>query len=275
MGDCNYCGNKAGLFSNQHKECREDHDSALNGLRQQAVASAKGQLPVDNLIATLPGLGEHYVQDHEVRATLIQGFEDAVDGYLEDQIISKTEEDMLDAYASSLDISEQERDRNGAQTRAVMGAVLRQVAEGETPQRQRVNGQMPFNFQKSEEFVWLFNRVKLYEERSRTEYRGGSTGVSVRVAKGVYLRQSAFKGHPVVTTELTHLDTGLLALTTKHLYFAGPRVSNRTPYAKIVAFRPYDDGLGIQRDARTAKPQVYVLDEGWFAYNLARNLAER
>ncbi len=47
------------------------------------------------------------------------------------------------------------------------------------------------------------------------------------------------------------------------------------PYTKIVSFRPYQDGLGVQRDTRTARPQAYVLGEAWFAYNLARNLAAR
>ena len=203
-----------------------------------------------------------------------QGFEDAVDSFLDDHIITEAEETQLAEYASSLNLSESERDRSGGQTRAVMGAVLRQVVEGEIPQRQKVEGNLPFNFQKSEECVSVFDGVTLYEERTRTRFEGGSTGVSMRVAKGVYLRQSAFRGHPVSTTELTYIDDGLLALTTKHLYFAGGRKSYRTPYAKIVSFQSYNDGLGVQRDAMTAKPQVYKLTHGWFAYNLARNLAE-
>lgn len=273
MGKCNYCGNNAGWFSSQHVECRGRHDNALYELRRRALASAKGQLPIDQLKANLPG-SDYYVQEHEVRRVLIQGFEDAVDSFLDDHIITEAEETQLAEYASSLNLSESERDRSGGQTRAVMGAVLRQVVEGEIPQRQKVEGNLPFNFQKSEERVWVFDGVTLYEERTRTRFEGGSTGVSVRVAKGVYLRQSAFRGHPVSTTELTYIDDGLLALTTKHLYFAGGRKSYRTPYAKIVSFQSYNDGLGVQRDAMTAKPQVYKLTHGWFAYNLARNLAE-
>ena len=120
----------------------------------------------------------------------------------------------------------------------------------------------------------VFRGVELHEEHSRKEYEGGYSASKVRIAKGVYLRQSAFKGHPVIRREMVHVDTGTMALTTKHLYFAG-RTSNRTPYTKIVSFQPYQDGLGVQRDARTAKPQVYTLGEGWFAYYLAINLADR
>ena len=198
-----------------------------------------------------------------------------MDSLLDDHVISETEETLLTEYASSLNFSQHDLDQRGAHTKAVMGAVLRQVTEGEIPKRQQVEGNLPFNFQKSEECVWVFDNVALHEERTRTRYEGGSTGVSVRVMKGVYLRQSAFRGHPVQTTELTYIDNGLLALTTKHLYFAGGRKSYRTPYAKIVSFQPYRDGIGVQRDAMTAKPQVYQLKHGWFAYNLAITLAER
>jgi hypothetical protein len=44
------------------------------------------------------------------------------------------------------------------------------------------------------------------------------------------------------------------------------------PYRKIVSVEPFKDGIGIQRDAMTAKPQIFVLDDGWFAYNLVSNL---
>ena len=132
---------------------------------------------------------------------------------------------------------------------------------------------LPFNFQKSEQCVWVFYDVDFFEETTRTRFEGGSTGVSVRVARGLYVRQSAFRGHPVVTSELSHIDSGVLALTTKHLYFAGSRKSQRIPYTKIVSFHPHSDGLGVQRDAARAKPQIYTLEDGWFAFNLVRSLA--
>ena len=43
---------------------------------------------------------------------------------------------------------------------------------------------------------------------------------------------------------------------------------------RIMTLEPYADGLGIMRDAQTAKPQSFVTGDGWFVYNLAVNLAE-
>ena len=42
----------------------------------------------------------------------------------------------------------------------------------------------------------------------------------------------------------------------------------------LVSFEPYEDGFGIMQDAQTAKPQTFWTRDGWFAYNLAANLAQ-
>ena len=62
--------------------------------------------------------------------------------------------------------------------------------------------------------------------------------------------------------------------TTKHLYFSGPKKKFRVRYDRIVDFEPFDDGFGLMRDAQTAKPQSFRAEDGWFAFNLATNLAQ-
>lgn len=36
---------------------------------------------------------------------------------------------------------------------------------------------------------------------------------------------------------------------------------------------PFEDGVGIHRDAQTAKPQIFLTGDGWFTYNLLANAA--
>ena len=91
----------------------------------------------------------------------------------------------------------------------------------------------------------------------RRERRGTSHGVSIRVARGLYYSPRQFRSRPIEWEETVHADTGLLGLTTKHLYFAGARKKFRVRYDKIVSFEPYSDGFGIMRDALTAKPQAF------------------
>lgn len=96
--------------------------------------------------------------------------------------------------------------------------------------------------------------------------------MSIRVAKGLYYRVGAFKAQAVDRTERVHVDTGLVAVTDKHIYFGGPLKSLRLAYAKIVSFQPFSDGIGVIRDASNAKSQLFITGDGWFTYNLVTNL---
>ncbi len=122
--------------------------------------------------------------------------------------------------------------------------------------------------------MWVFQNVDYYEEKIRTRYVGGFQGVSIRIAKGLYYRTSAFKGERVQTSQTIHADIGLLGVTNKHIYFEGPSKRFRINYNKIVSFEPFSDGIGVQRDAQTAKPQSFSTGDGWFTYNLITNLAQ-
>ncbi len=156
----------------------------------------------------------------------------------------------------------------------VKAAVIRDLCEGKVPSRLQIDGQLPLVLQKGEQVIWVFKDAKYYESRTRTHYVGGSHGVSLRVMKGVYYRVGAFRGDPVQTTALVHVDTGLLVVTNKHLTFIGPQKSVRLKHEKIISCIPYSDGIGICRDAATAKPQIFVTDDGWFTYNVIVNAAK-
>ena len=164
--------------------------------------------------------------------------------------------------------------RNGVQTTMVQAGVIRDVAKGLVPQRQTLSGAIPFNLMKSEQLVWVINGVDYLETVTRRERRGTSHGVSIRVARGLYYSPRQFRSRPIEWEETIHADTGLLGLTTKHIYFAGRKKKFRVRYDRIVSFDPFDDGFGIMRDAQTAKPQTFRTGDGWFPYNLAVNLSQ-
>ena len=206
---------------------------------------------------------------------LIRAWEAAVEGTLEDGLVSLDEESALAKYASHFNLTQQGLDGNGAQTSLVQAAVIRDVTEGIVPQRQNITGTIPFNLMKSEQLVWVLQDVDYLETVVRRERRGSSHGLSIRVARGVYYRPSAFWSRPIKWEETVHADTGLLGLTTKHIYFSGSKKRFRVRYGRIVSFDPYQEEFGIMRDAQSARPQAFQTGDGWFAYNLAVNLIQQ
>jgi len=214
----------------------------------------------------------NYIAQFECPRALRTGWEQALDHFLEDSSLSESEEARLLAFANQLELTPNDLNVNGAFDRAIKAKILTGLCEGRVPIAQ-INGQLPFNFKKSEQPVYVFNSVNYYEERTRTTYVGRSQGVSVRVMKGIYYRVGAFKGTPVQTSQMAHVDNGIFAVTTESLYFQGNRKSFRIPYSKIVSFTQYSNGIGLHRDAASAKPQIFVTGDGWFTCNLIENLA--
>lgn len=214
-----------------------------------------------------------FIDQKKLSSLIVAGWESAVEIAFQDDVLSHDEEKNLDALQNHFSIPQEQLNNNGAYEKLIKGVILREVLNGTVPEKLNIEGNLPFNLQKSEKIVWLFQDVKYYEEKSRTRYVGGSQGVSIRVAKGIYYRTGGFKGERVQESETIHADTGLLGITNKHVYFAGPSKRFRIAFNKIVAFEPFSDGIGVQRDAQTAKPQTFVTGDGWFTYNLVTNLA--
>lgn len=276
MGDCRYCGKPAGLLRSVHKECQAKHESGKAEIISLVKAAAHDKSAISSLKTNAEKIAEgHLIRTSEVPAIVIEGYERAVAGAFEDGILTEEEDSNLDEIQKHFGFDQDDLDKNGAYTKLVKGDVLRELLNGKIPQKVHIEGgNLPFNLQKDEKLVWVFLDVQYYEQKTSRHYEGGSSGVSIRVVKGLYFRTSGFKAHPVDTTENVHVGTGILAVTNKHLYFAGAAKSFRIPFNKIISFVPFVDGIGIQRDATTAKPQSFITGDGWFTYNLVMNLSK-
>lgn len=73
-------------------------------------------------------------------------------------------------------------------------------------------------------------------------------------------------------SELQHQATGVVALTSKHLYFGSSMTSFKIPLAKIVSLETFSDGIQIQKDGVRSRPQVFKGVDPWFVSNVIANL---
>jgi len=92
--------------------------------------------------------------------------------------------------------------------------------------------------------------------------------------KGVSVRAGAFKGTPVTTEELKFKSDGELYITDKNLYFYEGLKTTKIPFDKILSVTNYSDGIGIQKDGQTAKPQIFKISDGWLVCSLVSKLLE-
>ena len=268
MGDCAFCGQSAGLLRSQHKEC-----AALNAQSQDKVRHAVAQCIQTGSDAShitsriLPLARQGFVPAKSLNDLLVDGWALAVYTFLEDGLLSPDEEARLMDFVQKTGIG-QKLQQHPSYSLLAKAAQLRDLAQGHLQSRMKFSGPLSVNLQKGEIPIWAFPGTEYLEDRERREFVGRSQGVSIRVMKGVYYRVGSFKGNPVTHQERVSLGNGTLYVTNKNLYFAGSQKSVKIPYGKIISFEQFSNGIGIMRDLATAKPQIFVTNDGWFTYNL-------
>ena len=119
---------------------RAGADRVMLEARLAAISVQDGDGHLQDLTLSIrqAGLGQG-----EANRLLIRAWETAVQGALEDGLISLDEENALARYADHFSLTQQALDRNGVQTSLVQAAVLRDVNQGIIPKRQDITGSLP------------------------------------------------------------------------------------------------------------------------------------
>lgn len=269
MSKCIYCGQKAGFFSNRHTKCEQLHKKGIKEYIELIGKTIVYDLDYSELNSKLEEIRKNcFIKESKHVELSTLAFEAAVDKFLEDRLLSVEEENRLNKFYSVSNLSQEQLNINGYVSRITLSSLLRNIREGNIiDQRDNIDFSLPFKFLKTEKLIWLFSNVKYLEERVATVYKGGSSGFSFRVAKGLYYRAGSFKGKAVKVKEMKDLGVGILALTDKNIYFSSTEAKIRLPLNNIISFEPYKDGLGIQKDGTNAKPQYFFNLDPWFLQN--------
>lgn len=115
---------------------------------------------------------------------------------------------------------------------------------------------------KKNEVVHLETGASLIKEVVLREWRGGSSGVSFRIAPGVRYRVGQMRGRSVVVgTEIQVEDTGILSVTSNRAAYMGSRKTMEFPYAKLMGIEVFPDGISIRASNRQKTP-LFKLEEG-------------
>lgn len=125
----------------------------------------------------------------------------------------------------------------------------------------KVNGIRPIQTSlvlKPKELAAVEVDATLCRFKTKTEFVGGSHGVSIPLSHGFRYRVSSFRGHPVQSEYLAHLDTGKLIVTTRRLVFLGTKREVSTPIAKLLQIEPYTDALAVAREGKETK-EIYLV----------------
>jgi hypothetical protein len=263
MATCKYCGKPAGFFRWSHKQCRELHKAAATKIPEFFVKALDSSMEGSKFHGLAEEIARtHYVADAEFRALAIRGLVATIDKAFKEHGLSQHDDERIVGLCNSFGIDASELGPAG--NRFAKAEILRRLDEGRLPSKIRVTN-MPINLGRNESVIWLFNNMTYYTTRSRTQYVGGSSGVSIRGMKGLYYRVGSYHGHPIKTEYLSDEGHGIFVITNENVYFWSPRKAMRIPAKKIISIVPYSDGLQIMRDGANAAPHIFKLDDPAFA----------
>jgi hypothetical protein len=235
VSNCIFCGKPAGFFHHEHHECAEKHDSGRRQITNLILEFLSSPASAGSAVSRIKQVAEQsFISSSEKRDLFIAAWSSAVDSSLHDGVLSEEVEKRLVDLKEGLSLTSGDLLKTGAWDRMVKSAVLRDLLSGVIPKRLSFEGNLALNLQQGEQVVWAFNHTEYLEDKTRRQYVGGSRGVSVRIIKGVYYHVGEFKGQAIDRTERVHVDSGLVAVTTKQIYFSGAKKAFRIPYTKTV-----------------------------------------
>ena len=209
------------------------------------------------------------------REVLLRAWETAVARQLADVGIDLDREASLLHYARHFDLDDAELDRNGMLRQFVQGAAIAESAAGLLPKRMHFPERAPASalLRRSEQLVWLFDDVECCLGQLPPEPSSTITSVAAPGRDLPYYPPQSFVDRQAPEQGWQSVARGQLAVASEHLHFRGPGLTIRLAYGSVVNWEPYHDGIGVVRRAQANRLVVFRNGDGWFIYNLARNLA--
>lgn len=287
MAICRYCGQKAGWFSEAHDACIRKANNGIEALKTcMADAIIQGK-PYSEIKPQLDKTtAESAIPQEQALAAIKEGWSQGVEQRSKAQPIGPGEVLVINDTYRAAGLRDEDITNKTAGFWAMNFSFLIWTVLHD--QIDPYKGPIRFQLQPGEIPFFGIANVLVREERTAKSYVGGYSGVSVRVASGLYYRLGGARGHAVESTSLQDVDYGDFLMTTQAIYFGGTekRITFRLPYKQIIRFQPYSDAVGICRNgareqifapqrAPTAEATQALHESGWFLFNALQALATK
>lgn len=245
-GECPSCAAKRAA---SRDEARALYQSVLDDLKV-AKAEAIAYLPHLSPVAAAADLSES--ERERLHDAAFRGYAETA---LADDVLTEREEANLLTIAQALGI-----------TQDVLGSRFREVLQRLIIARVN-DGRMPVLsaarlLARKNEIVHGEVQAQMLKRVSVREYRGGYSGVSFRIAKGVRYHFGGVRGRSVVVgTRLDAADAGILSVTSLRIAFTGGLGAVEMPYGKLLGINVFSDAVQFQVSNRKTAP-VFRVESG-------------
>ena len=248
MGNCKYCGQPAGFLRWTHPKCQENHYLHLSKFKRIIDNCFAKNIDFDEFDSIFRKLAQDgVISQKEVDQLFQQSFDEFAKQIIIRGIVTDVELEEIERFIKKTEWSENKIDCHGYLSKVIYMHVKQSVKNGKIPTFHSIpKTECPFILNSDEKIIWIFNRVDFYNTKLHKSYSGGSNGISVRIARGVYYRTGGHKGKVEASYSLDYIDSGLLYLTTNGIYYKSNNQAIEVPFKKLMTFECFKNSIEIQ-----------------------------
>lgn len=295
MGQCQSCGESAGLFRSECHTCKQQRIDTERQAQQQLLllehkqaalpgqvcelftsyltSNYNGQQPRQLVTAVKNLTPEDYGND-ETRDLVIQGVADALQAALGQELLTENMETRLSRLLTAFKLDPDDLESHDSYETLCKARTLRDLSAGTIQSHFPIRDRLPIKLKRDEIMLWAFEDVTFYKYRTKTVYQNSRQGMSFRVMKGVHYRVGASRGEAVQTDFLDQQGNGVLAITDLAVYFSSSTKSIRLPHEKIISIDPSEEGLALTEDRVNVRPYFFDVSDGQFAATVLHALSQ-
>jgi len=279
MGQCDLCGENAGMFKSRHPACDAKAESLKNTLHDLVIeGTLAGQSFGDVYARVAAKAEESKLPIAYFSEAMLQAADRAATQIAQKSPISEAELSRLLDLLRGFGYPEGNREeilRHKYYGMAFVGmsCTLWAVQNDCVPYLENDGDRMQFNLQRGEQPIFSAGKVTFAEERTVDTGSRGYGGLSLPIGAGAYYHIGASQRRQV--SGLLPIDIGAMLITSHSLYFGGQTRTMRIDLAHVLRYEPYIDGVGVCEGL--GPPKVFVpdysgMDTGWFFVNLLSTL---
>jgi hypothetical protein len=275
-----YCGEKAGLLSNEHKACREKADGEMGKGALRIEQAILNDHPSSETIGALVDIRRAGCLDphRDVKGEWLRRADKAaMERSRQEPISPQSLDEIANIFVylqpDFLTLGEGLLNWPGYVS-LDFSSVIYQVLHGEVPYVPP-GTHTGFMLARSENLI-LRRNAELAEYR-HTVQRGNYQSISLPVGGGIYYRLGTTTPR-ISQATLQVVDQGKMVITDQAIYFGGNLHTFRIAYEDILRLEPYRDAFEIHEAYGSGKliiPGTLGFDDGWYFYALISAFIDR
>ncbi|GAB2660810.1 hypothetical protein GCM10027169_24490 [Gordonia jinhuaensis] len=232
-------------------------DASRDELQSTAIDAALGDTVAMTALPALVATARHLYSDRDFESRAWSAITKAIRVALADDILSADESEHIQRLGEAFGITSVFDEVATRDSELLEELAVAEINDGRLP----IEENSPL-IPRSGEVAHYSCRVALMKETAVREFRGGSQGVSIRIAKGVNYRVGGVRGRSVVVgTTQTEQDTGDLVITDRRAVFIGGKRTLEFRYDRLIALEQYRDGIRMNVSNRQTA-SLFIVKSG-------------